>query len=208
MARVSGPLLSLSASGTIANTLVYASWKGRPYARTHVIPTNPKTAAQVAVRSMLKFLSQYWTSEADLEKASFETLSEAANVSPFNSYVGYNQSRFRDFHGPAQTYPAAETATPGTVTLAAPSGAPRSVTLSVEPSTATDQWGYLVYRSATEITTPSWNQVVAVLPIDGTDAVVWTDSGLSAGTYHYRVALFTEDGVIGTACADQSGTAT
>lgn len=53
MAKLSGPLFSLSASGAIAKTLVYFGWKGLKVARQYVIPSNPKTAAQTTQRGYL-----------------------------------------------------------------------------------------------------------------------------------------------------------
>lgn len=65
MARVGGPLLSLSASGTIGKALVYAQWKGLPYARSHVTPANPNSTAQQETRGAFKYISdQYKLSPA------------------------------------------------------------------------------------------------------------------------------------------------
>jgi len=50
MGKVATPLLGFSASGKIADTLVYFTWKGLSVVRQHVIPANPKTADQVAQR--------------------------------------------------------------------------------------------------------------------------------------------------------------
>jgi len=60
MARLTGPLFSLGASGTIADTLTYASWKGIPYVRTRVIPANPNTAEQQEVRGVFITLNEMW----------------------------------------------------------------------------------------------------------------------------------------------------
>lgn len=57
MAKTTAPLLSFGASGQIAKTQVYASWKGVPYARRHVIPANPKTASQTLTRGSFAFLN-------------------------------------------------------------------------------------------------------------------------------------------------------
>ena len=51
MAKVKTPLLSFSASGQIAETLVYFDWKGLDVVRSYAIPANPKTAGQQAQRS-------------------------------------------------------------------------------------------------------------------------------------------------------------
>jgi hypothetical protein len=46
MAKVTGPLMSMSASGKIADALVFAAWKGVAYVRQFVIPANPQSADQ------------------------------------------------------------------------------------------------------------------------------------------------------------------
>ena len=58
MAKVSGPLMSLDASGKIADTIVFAKWKGRNYVRQLVTPANPQTAGQKAVRAILGTLAK------------------------------------------------------------------------------------------------------------------------------------------------------
>lgn len=60
MARTRAPLLSWSASGQIASTQVYAEWKGRPYVRQYVIPSNPNSVAQQLTRNTFKFLNNLW----------------------------------------------------------------------------------------------------------------------------------------------------
>ena len=53
MAKLRGPLFSLSASGAIAKTLVYFGWKGLKVVRQWVQPTNPNTDAQKIQRGYL-----------------------------------------------------------------------------------------------------------------------------------------------------------
>lgn len=53
MAKVTGPLQSFSASGKLANSIVFAAWKGVNYVRQYVIPTNPQSADQGNVRTMV-----------------------------------------------------------------------------------------------------------------------------------------------------------
>lgn len=60
MARLTGALFSLSASGTIADTLTFAKWKGIQYVRTRVIPANPRSAAQLDVRGIFSTLNELW----------------------------------------------------------------------------------------------------------------------------------------------------
>ena len=51
MARVTGPLMSMEASGTIGKTLTFANWVGRQYVRRWTRPSNPQTADQMEQRN-------------------------------------------------------------------------------------------------------------------------------------------------------------
>ena len=46
MAKVSAPLMSMSASGKLADAIVFFTWKGRNVVRQWLIPANPQTTAQ------------------------------------------------------------------------------------------------------------------------------------------------------------------
>lgn len=60
MAVVKAPFLSLAGSGQFAKTLVAAVWKGIPYMRQYVVPTNPNTSAQVAQRTVFASAVHAW----------------------------------------------------------------------------------------------------------------------------------------------------
>lgn len=51
MAKLKAPLLSLGASGKLADSLVFMHWKGIDDVREYVIPTNPKTDKQTDQRN-------------------------------------------------------------------------------------------------------------------------------------------------------------
>lgn len=52
MAKVIGPLMSMDASGKLANSIVYTGWRGIKVVRQYVIPSNPKTQPQESWRSV------------------------------------------------------------------------------------------------------------------------------------------------------------
>lgn len=52
-AKVSGPLMSVDATGQFGKTLVFAKIKGRNICRQLVIPANPRSVGQQAVRAKL-----------------------------------------------------------------------------------------------------------------------------------------------------------
>lgn len=60
MAKVTGPFMSVDASGTIFSTLTASIWKGRNYIRGHFIPTNPNTAAQQTQRTLMASAVSAW----------------------------------------------------------------------------------------------------------------------------------------------------
>lgn len=53
MAKVTGPLYSMTASGKIADAMVFFSLKGRAVVRQWLIPANPKSGAQGDVRLVM-----------------------------------------------------------------------------------------------------------------------------------------------------------
>lgn len=207
MALVTAPLLSMDASGTVGKTLTYAKWKGRPYCRQRVIPTNPQSAAQTGARSMFGFLAQQWTNLIAGEQDDYDDLAEAGQISAFNVYMAKNLARWQLNMGPSKNYPAEEAASPLTTTQVL-TGAAGYINVNNTPSGATALWGFAIARSTAEITAPTWALVIAIVQGDGASAVDFVDSPLDAGTYHYRSAAFTDDGQLGTFCADDTAAAT
>src|SRR4030042_2546649 len=53
MAKVTGPLMSMTASGKLADTLVFFSWKGIATVRQWLIPANPQSADQGDIRLVI-----------------------------------------------------------------------------------------------------------------------------------------------------------
>jgi len=87
MARVKGPLFSLEASGSVAETIVYSKWKGRQYVRQHTIPLNPQSALQINVRTAMTLLVAYWQTLAQGVKDLYIAEGKKFNYSGFNYFV-------------------------------------------------------------------------------------------------------------------------
>lgn len=58
MAKSPAPFMSINPSGSIAGLLTASRWKGRPYLRLLVTPSNPQTSKQSATRSILGAVSK------------------------------------------------------------------------------------------------------------------------------------------------------
>lgn len=208
MVRVQAPALSLQASGSIAGAMVYSTWKGRPYVRSLVKPANPRSGGQVGMRAMLKFLAQDWTNVSDANQATWEDRAKQAVVSEFNSFVGYNQFRWRDFLAPTQHDPEADTDTPATLGALSLTAGVRSITVTQAVTTAADGWCILIFRSPTGTFATAFDNLIAVKPISGTDDVVHVDSPLDPGTYYYDTREGTEDGQLSAETGEENETVT
>lgn len=95
MAVPTGPLLSFGASGTLAKTMVFSKWKGRPYVRRHVIPANPQTAAQTLTRNAFTFSSNVWKAAPTLLRAPWERFAQGQVLSGRNAFIGKNTQNLR-----------------------------------------------------------------------------------------------------------------
>jgi hypothetical protein len=206
MVKVSGPMFSLEASGTLADTATFAKWKGRPYVRSRVVPSNPKSAGQTGMRSMFRYLSQIWKSIGASPKATWALRAAAKAVSPFNEFVSYNQLRFRDFKAPTLAFPEATANTPAVAGALSAAAGERTISVTQAITTANDGQAVLFFRSPTGTFTTSWEKLVAVKPIVGTAAVIFIDGPLDPGTYYYDTRLCTKDGQLSAETGEVSET--
>jgi len=101
MAKVTGPFMSLDASGTFGNILTASKWKGRPYMRQRVDPSNPSTAGQIAVRLILgdiaKAARAVLTSFADEAGVGSQFFQDSRDLAPAGqSWISYLQKYASD----------------------------------------------------------------------------------------------------------------
>lgn len=91
MAKVTGPLLSLDASGSVASTMTFSKWKGINYVRQRVTPTYTNTLGQAAIRDLIRKASQAWLAETGAidtaYKLAFATAAAGTAMSGFNLFI-------------------------------------------------------------------------------------------------------------------------
>jgi len=91
MAKVLRPLQSGSASGQLGKAAVHFDWKGIHAVRSYVIPSNPKTTAQLSVRTKFRDCINDWHNLAmnALDKEAWRRLVEAVKrpMTGMNAYV-------------------------------------------------------------------------------------------------------------------------
>jgi hypothetical protein len=206
MAVVSGPLMSLGASGQVGGAIVFSSWKGRPVVRQLVTPSNPKSAKQVANRVMMRFLSQQWALLSGTNQASWDNLARSTNIAPVNAYTSYNMRRWTQFTPPTAelNHAAGTPATTAVVTATAGVG---QASLSIALGTLNDNWGVAVFAKLGSAPTGIFTEVAYVLRGVATPALV-VITPLTAGTWHFKARPFTLYGDWGTLGADATAVVT
>ena len=208
MVKLTAPLFSLGASGTIGKAVTYSNWKGRAFARQRVIPHNPQSGGQVGARAMWAFITQNWAALTTAEKATWEARAGQTIISPFNAYTSYNAKRFSTFNAPSQEDPAAEANTPGTIVTFTATGGVREVVLDIALSVAADNWGIAVFRSTSTGFTPSITNLVYARLLDSVTPIQIVDTPLDPDTYYYDAKVFTDDGLYGSLEGEINGVVT
>lgn len=88
MAKITGGLLSLGASGSIADTLTYSKWKGRPYVRQRVVPANPQSVAQQTTRGVFSNANSIWKLAPALVISPWDRFAVGQVLTGRNSFMG------------------------------------------------------------------------------------------------------------------------
>lgn len=93
MAKLTGPMLSLEAAGQVGGSLIYQTWRGRPYARKLTTPQATPNAKQLGIRHILGLCSSVWPGMPQSRKDEWQAYKPGMRISPINKYIGYNIDR-------------------------------------------------------------------------------------------------------------------
>lgn len=137
MAVVTGPLLSIGASGQLAKTQVYSKWRGINYSRRYIIPANPKSTEQTKTRNTFAWLNAVWKQAPSDFTAPWDLYAKGQPFVGRNAFLSKNTGTLRGLTaltgiilspGAKGGLAASITVTPGasqfTVTASAPSPLP------------------------------------------------------------------------------------
>jgi len=95
MPKVTGPLMSISASGTVAGTVNYRETKRGSIARIHSQPSGDPSSEQLSIRAINKQVSQAWASVSTEERETWSERAEAQSYSTFNAFFVENFNRVK-----------------------------------------------------------------------------------------------------------------
>jgi hypothetical protein len=192
--------MSLGASGSVAKTIVFSHWKGRPYVRQHVTPANPRSAAQIGGRSMMSFLSKAWAHylAGASKQASWAALAKATTISEFNAFTQLNRKNWTQFLAPIATPTDARSGTLPTLAAPTVTAGVGEISWSQVITTIAGGWGIALFFSKTPAFTPAISDLHQVITIDGHangDTVTATLLRMGhAVNWYYSFAAFTTDG--------------
>ncbi len=166
MASTKAPLFGLDASGSLAKSIVFSKWRGRTYVRRHAIPANPKSALQVGMRAVFKFITQDFKNLTQSQKDAWDALAAPDNITQLNAQVKDSQSRARVNEGwrrgPAET-PATTPVAPVLDTVTAQD---KSLVVSWTPDAVTPgEYTAEVYMRITTALTGLIQELRVVVPI-------------------------------------------
>jgi hypothetical protein len=171
---------------------VFSKWRGINYIRSRVVPANPKTAGQVAIREALARLVALWQGFGVNTKDNWKYMMSGREKSGFNHWIGLNTVDEKNDSLLALTldtgYEEFETFTPSTG-----SGAGEiDIAFAPTPFPA-DRKGILYFRKSA---TSEWDKIGAISAAQNSPITI---TGLDAGdTYqvygYIRIEPYDDDG--------------
>jgi len=106
LAKVTGPLMSIDARGSIAKSITFAGWRGINYCRKWFTPANPQTADQTHVRGIFKKAINGWHYKITTpNRTAWIAAAEGQPYSGFNYYVSEYCKKMAVGQAPSATPP-------------------------------------------------------------------------------------------------------
>lgn len=95
MAKVTGPLMSLTASGQLGKSIVFLKWRGIADVRKWIKPANPKTADQVTERNNFKEAVTKYHTLAGNDMLALRDMSKGKPYTGFNQWIKWIRDAFQ-----------------------------------------------------------------------------------------------------------------
>lgn len=203
MVKVTAPMLSLAASGTLGKAVTFSNWKGRAYVRSRVIPANPQSGLQVGMRAGITACSDFWNNALTAPgRASWNAGVGTEAISGFNLFTRISQQNVRNNYALCISFTdrdRSETPPAPAAPAAAQDGTDMDITWTDE---ATSQ-GVLIFHSLTTPFTPSAINLVAIVR---KTLQAWTHRNPGVGTHYYDIRSMGVDGGVGALAGEFTGT--
>ena len=103
MPRLTGPLHSDAASGTLAGQLTFQRHRGSTIVRIKPTPRQPNSTAQNAIRATTKALMRIWQTLTPDQRYQWAALAAQTNIATNNAFFSTNWQRHRHALDPIMT---------------------------------------------------------------------------------------------------------
>lgn len=87
MAKVSNPLMSMSAAGSIGSMLTYSTTTSSPVAKRMSAPAKRTSTAQQARRALYLDAVSSWNALTDIEKTAYSEAAAPLKITGYNMYL-------------------------------------------------------------------------------------------------------------------------
>ena len=194
MVKLTGPAISTGAAGKLADAVMFVKGKRGTYMKKLTPPQQPRTAAQVGIRAMTKFLNAQWSLLSAAQKQTWENRALQMKAPLYNAYLSGNMKLWNNFLAPQKEDNALRNNLGGSISGSYVLPKIASVLCAIRSSGPPVDWGYIVCRSKTTGFTPSRNTTIAVIQKAIPQFNYYLDTPLDPGTYYYRYAGFFHQG--------------
>lgn len=194
MVKLTAPMMSLAASGTLAKAIVFSTWKGRAYARTRVIPANPRSGLQVGMRAGITIAPTLWNlalSAAD--RAAWNAAVGAEAISGFNLFCRAGQKSLRNNYG----YFIQETDQSQSTTPAAPpnpAATQDGTDLDITWDASAGAHTVHIYHG---LSTGFTSNIASLIAVAQDNPELWVHRNPGLGTHYYDIRSVGLDGGVG-----------
>lgn len=100
MARGTGPLFSLEATGSVGDALTYGKRGRANVIKRKANPSNPRTLPQIQSRAAIAAATELWNTMTDADKQTWEEPATQAGITLYNAFVSYQLKALKANQGP------------------------------------------------------------------------------------------------------------
>ncbi len=195
MVKLTGPVLSRAASGTLGNALTFQKSGKSHTLRKKPTPKQPRSGLQVSMRAMMSFLSKQWKNITPYQNSWANAYPHEPDLNNYNAYIRFNLERWRTRRPPTQGYPTLEHQTIGTQPDIYAAGQVRHAKILVYlDGDINDNWTFLIFHAIGAWPDLAVDRLIHVeLTIDLLDKH-FTHTPLAAATHYYRAVATAGDG--------------
>lgn len=206
MVKITGPLHSQAAGGSIGDSVTFSQTKGRAYARKKVNTPNPNTAEQRGSRALFGWLPKQWSSLTFPQKASWTPPYTEPLASNYTNFLKHNIERWTNFKSPGKAYPVAEVNRGSNRSLTNADWQEHRIKLRTFAWIYSQQWTYLIFASLSTGFTPHPDNAILVVTDLPTMTLTWWWTPPERTTWYFRTITCSDDGHMEPPTLEKSAT--